>query len=674
MLEEPAHALGKARQPVEHVLLEDLAREQRDEADHRAQADRQVLAVDVDEVVVEAVLLVPEADAAQPVNCVRDRDVVLEELRRDVLVRRILGRELEGDREHGAAVERHPRRAVRLLQRAPARERLGPVEHPDVVEAQEPAAEQVAALDVLAVDPPGEVEQQLLEDALEEDPVAPAARSGHLVDAPRRPGVHRRVDVVEPPLVCGQLAVRLHVPLAQEEHELALGGLGVEARQRQHVKRQVPRREPRVLPGVGHRQHVAGVDVRPVRVAPRQAGGRRRRLGGVAVEPLGHDQVVELLRPDQAGVRLARHRAFGGLEPGRDDGRVELVGLANAGVEGGVEPGAERLSRHLARGREAQAQRRTCSGRKREAVPGRRLRAGPGRVDGALSPADDAVVEGVLDERGTVRFAEQALGVGLVVGEQQFGRAAVGARPADQREPAERRVDGLEGAGSAGGDRGSGGVLVAAAPPTPAVAEPQRRKQVQRGRFRAAVADGDADEDVVGRRFGVLHLHVEEAVAVEDAGVGQLELRVAPRPRAVLKAQPLVRELGLRVLVQRLEVRGGRRAVEEEVGLLDVLAVVPLLVGEPEQALLQDRVAAVPERDREAQARFAVADAEQPVLPPTVGAAAGVVVGEVGPAVAVRGVVLAHGAPLPFGEVWPPPLPVPLARGVLGEAPPLRRW
>ena len=46
------------------------------------------------------------------------------------------------------------------------------VERADVVEAEEAAFEDVVAFGVLAVDPPREVDQQLLEDALEERAVA----------------------------------------------------------------------------------------------------------------------------------------------------------------------------------------------------------------------------------------------------------------------------------------------------------------------------------------------------------------------------------------------------------------------------------------------------------------------------------------------------------------------
>ena len=42
------------------------------------------------------------------------------------------------------------------------------------------------------------------------------------------PGVHRGVDVSKIPLIRGDLAVRLHVPLPSEEVELLLGKRGVD--------------------------------------------------------------------------------------------------------------------------------------------------------------------------------------------------------------------------------------------------------------------------------------------------------------------------------------------------------------------------------------------------------------------------------------------------------------
>src|SRR5439155_12187838 len=98
------------------------------------------------------------------------------ELRREILVDGIVLGELERHRQHRGAVEGHPGSAVGLLEVAAGRQRLRAVEDSDVVEAEEAAGEEVLAFSVLAVHPPREVEQQLLEGAGKEAPVALAAR------------------------------------------------------------------------------------------------------------------------------------------------------------------------------------------------------------------------------------------------------------------------------------------------------------------------------------------------------------------------------------------------------------------------------------------------------------------------------------------------------------------
>src|SRR4029450_4937546 len=111
---------------------------------------------------------------------------------------------------------------------AAGRQRPAAIEDADVVEAEEAALKDVHALGVLAVDPPREVEQQLMEDALEELQVAAAALLlVDLVDPPGGPGMDRRIDVAERPLVRRQLTIRVHVPLTQHQRELVLGKLGV---------------------------------------------------------------------------------------------------------------------------------------------------------------------------------------------------------------------------------------------------------------------------------------------------------------------------------------------------------------------------------------------------------------------------------------------------------------
>ena len=131
---------------------------------------------------------------------------------------------------------------------------------------------------------------------------------------------------------------------------------------------------------------------------------------------------------------------------------------------------------------------------------------------------------------------------------------------------------------------------------------------------------GDADEDVVRARLGVLHEHVKIPVIVEDAGIEQLVLELFPRALPVRFDQIPVRILPLRILVEILHIRVGGRAVEVKVVLLDVLAMVRLTVGEAEQALFQDRIPLVPQRQREAQPLLVIAEAPEPVLAPPVGA------------------------------------------------------
>ena len=85
--------------------------------------------------------------------------------------------------------------------------------------------------------------------------------------------------------------------------------------------------------------------------------------------------------------------------------------------------------------------------------------------------------------------------------------------------------------------------------------------------------------------------------------------------------------------------------------------MVALAVGQAEEPLFEDGVLPVPEGQREAKPLLIVGDAGQAVLPPAVGARAGLIVGEVVPGVAALAVVLAHGAPLTFAEVGPPRFP-----------------
>jgi len=88
--------------------------------------------------------------------------------------------------------------------------------------------------------------------------------------------------------------------------------------------------------------------------------------------------------------------------------------------------------------------------------------------------------------------------------------------------------------------------------------------------------------------------------------------------------------------------------VQVKVVLLDVLAVVALVAAKPEHPFLENRIGAVPQREREAKQLAVVADAGNAVLAPGIGARARAVVRKIFSSGAVGAVILAHGSPLPF--------------------------
>ena len=111
------------------------------------------------------------------------------------------------------------------------------IEDADVVQPQEAAFKDVAPVAVLAVDPPGEVHEQLLEGMCQPAAVTLSLRPFiQVVSKNRGPGVDRRVDVAEVPLIGGHLPVGVEVAFAQHQVELLLGVILVHQRQRQNVE------------------------------------------------------------------------------------------------------------------------------------------------------------------------------------------------------------------------------------------------------------------------------------------------------------------------------------------------------------------------------------------------------------------------------------------------------
>src|ERR1700693_806062 len=97
-----------------------------------------------------------------------------------------------------------------------------------------------------------------------------------------------------------------------------------------------------------------------------------------------------------------------------------------------------------------------------------------------------------------------------------------------------------------------------------------------------------------------------------------------------------------------------RRVIEIVIVFLNVLAVIAFAVSQAEQAFLKDGISPIPERDCEAELLGFVGDAGQTILAPAVSAGPGLIVREIVPCISSRAVILADGAPLPFGEIRPP--------------------
>ena len=391
------------------------------DADERAHPDRLAAAVGPHELVVEeAVLGIEEPDVRHAVGDGRE---VLEELQRHRGVGVVVRGETDRHAQHHERVEGHPRRAIRLLDDV-ALGQVRSVDRPDVVQAEEAALEDVVALAVNLVDPPGEVDEQLLEDAREEVDVAGAV---DLEDANRRPCVHRRVDIVEIPLVRRERAIGVHVPLAQHEQELVLRVLSVDVREDDRVEGEVPCREPGVLPRVGHRHDVVGIEVAPAAIAAQGMTRGRGRLGGIAIQPPGYVVSEELLAPDHAGEGTAHDVRPIGRRTRRRQLGIELIGFPLTRSHEVVEPrvgpaGIGMIA--LARGPQAQTDLDRLTGRHGERVVPGALRALVVGVD-RVSPADDVVVDAVLRIGPVEGRAEHPLGVSAVVAEERLRSGAV---------------------------------------------------------------------------------------------------------------------------------------------------------------------------------------------------------------------------------------------------------
>src|ERR1700730_14148932 len=194
------------------------------------------------------------------------------------------------------------------------------------------------------------------------------------------------------------------------------------------------------------------------------------------------------------------------------------------------------------------------------------------------------------------------------------------------------------------------------------------RNQMQRRAIGTAVVRRDAKEKDVFRLLRDVDDDVEVAAVVEDAGVNQLEFGILRSASPVFLDELRVRKSALRIFVDHALVGMAWQRVDVEVTLLDVFAVIAFVRHDAEIALLENRIAFVPERERPAEDLIAIAEACDAVLAPAVGLRSREVVRQKAPGVAAAAVILADRRPRAVGEVRTPYVPAGLLMSVASQA------
>src|SRR5205085_5516873 len=123
----------------------------------------------------------------------------------------------------------HPAGGVRLFEPRAVRQRRAAINDRDVIKTEKAALEDVVAFAVHLVDPPSEVDHQLVETLFEEQTITFARLQAiHVIDAPHGPSMHRRVEIRELPFVSRYLPIRMLELLEEQEPQLLFRKLRID--------------------------------------------------------------------------------------------------------------------------------------------------------------------------------------------------------------------------------------------------------------------------------------------------------------------------------------------------------------------------------------------------------------------------------------------------------------
>src|ERR1700739_4591261 len=113
----------------------------------------------------------------------------------DIFISGIVLCKLQRDRQHVQALHTHPASAVGLLEVSAGWQGSGSVKNSDIVETQKAALEDIGAIRIFPIHPPGEIQEQFVKNFFEEPTISDASNAPFdFINAPGSPGMYRRID------------------------------------------------------------------------------------------------------------------------------------------------------------------------------------------------------------------------------------------------------------------------------------------------------------------------------------------------------------------------------------------------------------------------------------------------------------------------------------------------
>src|SRR5580704_2546137 len=255
MLNEPLSAPLKIRITIERVSGHGRRAKHGNKAHHSTGAYGDRFVLPRNQVVIEkSVLLIPERHEWIPdaIHGIGDEDVVLPEFAGNIFINGVLFGQQKGGSKHVFGESSHPACAIRLSKQVALRKFVA-IEYTNVIHPQKSTLENIFAQCVLAVDPPGKVEEHLLKDTFQKCEISDTGMLAlNLEHSPRRKRQNGWIDAIEIPFIGGDLPIGVHVPLTQHLENLFFGQVRVDICQGNTMKAEIPGCEPRKLPLVRH--------------------------------------------------------------------------------------------------------------------------------------------------------------------------------------------------------------------------------------------------------------------------------------------------------------------------------------------------------------------------------------------------------------------------------------